>query len=722
MGTVKEAGMSASEHGLFGYSSGERTITLSASDGSARFGRTGAGQIIIDPSTGEALLTSGNYDEKAGTGMEINLSKPSIRFGSGKFGVNANGEVFADGFATTEYVDAEIQNVAGSVETLEQSIPVFDIQLTGTSITVPCNADHIPLDNDTYSLSYTAFYKGIELEDNYNVSARALQNSSGIIVDISTLGTISITTLPNIAITNIINDFILTFKYHSSDNKDYIITKQISVTLAVQGKDGVIGKDGDPGKSAYQIWLDAGNTGSEQDYLNSLKGQDGQPGEQGKDGAQGKSAYQIWLDAGNTGTEEQYLASLKGEDGQPGEQGKDGNSITAIKEQYYLSTSNQSLQGGAWSDTQALPTEENPYLWIRTVSTLSNGTTTESTPTLAVALNEMKLSADAANAIAQDALANVEGAIDKATSAETAANKASSDASSALSKANEATSGLTSLSSIVSQNYEELQGQIDGAISTWFYGYDPNTANTLPTSAWTTEALKNQHLGDLFYIIDDKEKAGQCFRYAKVDDMYKWVLVEDAEVTKAIATATQAQRTADGKATIYTTSSTPIGAQEGDLWIKSKNDGILTYVKGKWEEYNKYTDNTVANEALTKVNTAVSEVNVQYYLSTENNKLSGGSWKNDAPTWVNGKFMWSRTKVVLKDGTTTYQPSENGTCIAGATGATGATGGTGPQGVGVSSITELYYLSNSTSAPSKPTAHVTSTSTSNGVWTTKCPT
>ena len=57
-----------------------------------------------------------------------------------------------------------------------------------------------------------------------------------------------------------------------------------------------------------------------------------------------------------------------------------------------------------------------------------------------------------------------------------------------------------------------------------------------------------------------KKKAGQCFRYAKVDDMYKWVLVEDAEVTKAIATATEAQRTADGKATIYTTSSTPIGA------------------------------------------------------------------------------------------------------------------------------------------------------------------
>ena len=377
---------------------------------------------------------------------------------------------------------------------------------------------------------------------------------------------------------------------------NYTVNKNITVALAMQGKDGYQGGDG---KSAYQIWLDAGNTGTEADYLASLQGAPGQDGEKGEDGAAGKSAYQVWLDAGNTGTEEQYLASLKGQDGEPGkdgeqgpqgepgkdgEKGEDGNSITAIKEQYYLSTSNQNLQGGAWSDTQALPTEAKPYLWMRTVSTLSNGTTTESTPTLAVALNEMKLSTDAANALAQDALINVEGAIDKATSAEAAANKASSDASSALSKANEATSGLASLSSIVTQNYEELQGQIDGAISTWFYGYDPNTANTLPTSAWTTEALKNQHLGDLFYIIDDKEKAGQCFRYAKVNNVYKWVLVEDAEVTKAIATATQAQATADGKATIYTTSSTPIGAQEGDLWIKSKNDGILTYVSGEWKE------------------------------------------------------------------------------------------------------------------------------------------
>lgn len=38
-------------------------------------------------------------------------------------------------------------------------------------------------------------------------------------------------------------------------------------------------KNGQNGKSAYQIWLDAGNEGSEEDYLNSLKGANGQNGQ-----------------------------------------------------------------------------------------------------------------------------------------------------------------------------------------------------------------------------------------------------------------------------------------------------------------------------------------------------------------------------------------------------------------------------------------------------------
>ena len=121
----------------------------------------------------------------------------------------------------------------------------------------------------------------------------------------------------------------------------------------VDGKDGQPGRDGTDGKSAYQIWLDNGHSGTETDFLNSLKGAPGKDGVNGKDGApgtpgkdgdrgpqglpgtngkdgspgangspgkDGKSAYQIWLDNGHSGTETDFLNSLKGV---PGKDGKD---------------------------------------------------------------------------------------------------------------------------------------------------------------------------------------------------------------------------------------------------------------------------------------------------------------------------------------------------------------------------------------------------------------
>ena len=109
-----------------------------------------------------------------------------------------------------------------------------------------------------------------------------------------------------------------------------------------RGTNGTNGQDGIDGKSAYQIWLDNGHTGTETDFLTWLKGKDGTNGLNGKDGANGKdgkdgtngtngqdgidgkSAYQIWLDNGNTGTEADFLTWLKGKDGA---NGKDGTGI-----------------------------------------------------------------------------------------------------------------------------------------------------------------------------------------------------------------------------------------------------------------------------------------------------------------------------------------------------------------------------------------------------------
>ena len=73
------------------------------------------------------------------------------------------------------------------------------------------------------------------------------------------------------------------------------------------------GDKGDDGLSAFQVWKELGNSETEEDFINSLIGDKGD---------EGKSAYQIWLDAGNTGTEEEFLASLKGSDGGDGASAK----------------------------------------------------------------------------------------------------------------------------------------------------------------------------------------------------------------------------------------------------------------------------------------------------------------------------------------------------------------------------------------------------------------
>ncbi len=66
------------------------------------------------------------------------------------------------------------------------------------------------------------------------------------------------------------------------------------------------------GKSAYQIWLDEGHSGTESDFLNWIKGS---AGSDGQDGTIGKSAYQVWLDEGHSGTEADFLDWIKGESG-----------------------------------------------------------------------------------------------------------------------------------------------------------------------------------------------------------------------------------------------------------------------------------------------------------------------------------------------------------------------------------------------------------------------
>lgn len=109
------------------------------------------------------------------------------------------------------------------------------------------------------------------------------------------------------------------------------------------------GKDGVDGKSAYEIAVDNGYTGTEQAWLASLKGdkgdtgepgaagEKGEPGEKGdtgaagkdgRDGTDGASAYEIAVQHGYSGSETAWLESLHGADGAKGDTGASGKDGT----------------------------------------------------------------------------------------------------------------------------------------------------------------------------------------------------------------------------------------------------------------------------------------------------------------------------------------------------------------------------------------------------------
>lgn len=99
---------------------------------------------------------------------------------------------------------------------------------------------------------------------------------------------------------------------------------------------------------------------------------------------------------------------------------------------------------------------------------------------------------------------------------------------------------LANYISTTNNELENLQGQIDGSIATWFYEYVPTNTN-VPASEWATTAVKNNHLGDLFYDTI----TGYCYRWQVQNNVYSWNRITDVDVTKALADAAAAQNTAD---------------------------------------------------------------------------------------------------------------------------------------------------------------------------------
>ena len=158
-----------------------------------------------------------------------------------------------------------------------------------------------------------------------------------------------------------------------------------------------------------------------------------------------------------------------------------------------------------------------------------------------------------------------------------------------------------------SQVIADLQNQVDGAIETWFYEGVPTLTNA-PASSWTTDKDKDTHLGDLYY----DNKTGKAYRFAKDGNTYKWTVIADTDIAKALSDASKAQETADGKMKVFSTQPIP-PYQLGDIWVNAtypsdgstyKNEILRcqtakakgsSFAIADWTKASKYTDDSALN-------------------------------------------------------------------------------------------------------------------------------
>ena len=350
-----------------------------------------------------------------------------------------------------------------------------------------------------------------------------------------------------------------------------------------------------------------------------------------------------------------------GSKGDKGDTGATGKGVKSTAVTYQASSSGTTIPTGVWSATPPATSADKPYFWTRTIITYTDNTTST----------------------AYNVGSTPEGIVVGGRNLATNTNK-----------------GTTGWSWSMQTGGYSKESVSETGVNTCKL-----TRDSVKQSGWSV--IQFSYIGrtkweaDTNYTVSVDVKASVStsmnpgFRHSDSSNM----LIQSC---KAVNNKTVANVWTKLVWVVKSAATLPSGTSQNTYFTgMNSNVGVSYQFKNlKIEKGNTATDWTPAPEDY------VSFVDVEYYLSTSATSLSGGSWSTTAPTWVNGKYMWSRTVTTDGAGNRTYSPNQNGVCIAGAQGATGAkgdkgdTGGTGATGKGVKSIVEQYYKSTSATAMS----------------------
>lgn len=350
-----------------------------------------------------------------------------------------------------------------------------------------------------------------------------------------------------------------------------------------------------------------------------------------------------------------------GSKGDKGDTGATGKGVKSTAVTYQASSSGTTIPTGVWSATPPATSADKPYFWTRTIITYTDNTTST----------------------AYNVGSTPEGIVVGGRNLATNTNK-----------------GTTGWSWSMQTGGYSKESVSETGVNTCKL-----TRDSVKQSGWSV--IQFSYIGRTKWEADTNYTVSVDVKASVSTSMNPGFRHEDSsnmliQSCKAVNNKTVANVWTKLVWVVKSAATLPSGTSQNTYFTgMNSNVGVSYQFKNlKIEKGNTATDWTPAPEDY------VSFVDVEYYLSTSPTSLSGGSWSTTAPTWVNGKYMWSRTVTTDGAGNRTYSPNQNGVCIAGAQGATGAkgdkgdTGGTGATGKGVKSIVEQYYKSTSATAMS----------------------
>lgn len=278
-----------------------------------------------------------------------------------------------------------------------------------------------------------------------------------------------------------------------------------------------------------------------------------------------------------------------------GEQGADGVSLTAIQEQYYLSTSDTTQTGGSWAIT-CPDWVEGKYIWTRSKCSWSNSTVTYTTPVLAQGLNTANATASNAKDTAVTADIKAGAALDAAEVASLQVGElTTSVANIGLAVINKADINLANIelgcikTAMIDDAAIGTTQIADGSITDGkILSLTANkiTAGTIDAGVITVVNLNaaNITVGQ----INGNQIAGGAVDMTKLG----------TDVSGAIS---YAQTTANGKNTVFyqSTAPTATGRRINDVWFDTDDDNKMYYWAGSAWAPRLFGTNSIENMAIT---------------------------------------------------------------------------------------------------------------------------